>query len=50
MKPDIGSELQFLFTPAAFNAQVMGFSSEYCHGVWYWKKPEWCGYPKVKKF
>jgi len=39
MKPDIGSESQFLPTPHAFDAP-MTFGME---------KLEWCGYPIVQK-
>jgi len=33
----IGSESQFLLTPPAFDAPVMGFPSEYCYAVWHGK-------------
>ena len=37
MKPDIGWESRFLFTPPAFNDPLGGFPSEYCLPVWYEK-------------
>jgi len=36
-KPDIGRESRLLPTPPAFDAHLMGSSSEYCYAVWYEK-------------
>jgi len=45
-KRDIGKKKSH--TPA-FDAPVMGSLSKCCHNVWYKTKPEWHGYPTVKK-
>ena len=37
MKPDIGSESQFLPTPPALDPPLGGFPSEYRHAIWYGK-------------
>ena len=48
VKPDIGSESQFLPSPPAFDAPVRWVPVELPSRL-VWKKLEWCGYPTVKK-
>ena len=51
MKPDIGSESQFLPTSPAFDAPVRGWgaASDYCHAVWYAKtRMVWLPDGKIK--
>jgi len=47
VKPDIGSESQFLPTPSAFDAPIRGVPVGILFGT---KEIEWLGYPTVKIF